>query len=854
MAGLPADPPRHHHARIFVVLAALILVGAGLGSSAAIAQMETGNAVKRGTPKTTYPTVPPTTKRARLPQQNGKEQMLVQARRIDYDYNNRRVSAVGQVQIYYSGSILEADKVTYDEKTKRLRAEGNAKLTDQDGNVTYGDVMDLSDDYRDGFVDSLHIERTDRTNIAAARANRTGGNFTVFESAVYTACLPCRDNPKRPPLWQVKAARIIHDQNEKMIYFEDANLEFFGQPIAYLPYFSTPDPSVKRKTGFLIPNATTSSVYGAAVEIPYYWALAPNYDATFAPMITTRQGPLLQGEFRQRLANGAYGIRAAGIYQLDRDAIDKNAPGDRYFRGSLESSGQFALNKNWVWGWDAIVMSDKSFLQDYRPRLSLYSTGFDPGSVGTPGTSEAVSQIYLTGRGNRSYFDIRSIYYTGFSSLDDQKQIPVIHPVIDYDYVVNRPIFGGELGFKTNFTSLSRTDADFQRISNTVAGPCASANPAPLANCFLLRGIPGDYNRLSTQAQWRASVTDSLGQVWTPFASLRADVASLSISNQSNPQTTAPVTVSDYLTGGDQTLARVMPTAGLEYRYPFINIQSWGTQTIEPIAQIIVRPNEGKIGRFPNEDAQSFTFDDANLFSVNKFSGWDRVEGGGRANVGVQYTAQFNQAGTFNALFGQSYQLFGKNSYAQASLTNTGLDSGLQDDVSDYVARLQFQPNKTYAFTSRFRFDHENMSLNRLEVEARANYDRWTASVMYGNYGAQPDIGIPTRQQGVLTSLSYKLDANWSVYGNALYGLKTFMSSGGNLVPDPSPSWQFTRAGLGLGYIDDCFLLSVNYLYGYSYDVVSGGTPKVDNRIMFQVGLRTLGESGVSQHVSSSSR
>jgi LPS-assembly protein len=246
-------------------------------------------------------------------------------------------------------------------------------------------------------------------------------------------------------------------------------------------------------------------------------------------------------------------------------------------------------------------------------------------------------------------------------------------------------------------------------------------------------------------------------------------------------------------------------------------------------------------------------FDDSNLFSVNKFSGWDRVEGGGRANVGIQYTAQFNQGGNINALFGQSYHLFGKNSYAQASQTNTGLDSGLEDDVSDYVARLQFQPNKTYSITTRYRFDHEDMSLQRFEIEGRANYDRWTASVLYGRYGAQPDLGIPTRQQGILTSLSYKIDANWSVYGNALYGLKTFESdSAGNLVPDPTPSWQFTRAGLGVGYVDDCFTLSLNYLYGYSYDVVTGANAKVDNRIMFQLGLRTLGESGVSEHVGNS--
>jgi LPS-assembly protein len=787
-----------------------------------------------------FPTAPPPTPRAKLPQKNGKDQMLVQARRIDYDYNNRRVSAVGNVQIYYAGSTLEADKVVYDEKTKRLRAEGNARLTDQSGNVTYGQVMDLSDDYRDGFVDSLHLELADRTSVAAARASRTGGNFSVFDSAVYTACLPCRDNPKKPPLWQVKAARIIHDQTEKMIYFEDAQIEFFGQPIAYIPYFSAPDPTVKRKTGFLMPNATTTTVYGGGLEIPYYIALAPNYDATFAPVITTRQGPLLQGEFRERTIDGSYAIRAAGIYQLDRGAFDTGAPGDRNFRGSIESSGKFALNDKWVWGWDAIAMTDRAFLQDYRPRLSAYSRGFDTSQVGMSGSTEAESNIFLTGRGDRSFFDIRSIYYEGFSNQDNQTQLPVIHPVLDYDYILKNPVLGGELSFKTNLTSLSRQNAEFDQFKFDAASGCgAGANPAANANCFLMRGIPGEYDRLSTKMEWRKSITDPAGEVWTPFAYVRLDAASTSITSQPG--------VSNYIATGNSGLGRAMPAVGLEYRYPFISVQSWGTQTIEPIAQIIARPNETQIGRFPNEDAQSFSFDDSNLFAVDKFSGWDRVEGGGRANVGVQYTAQFNQGGSLNGLFGQSYQLFGKNSFATQSPTDTGIDSGLDSSVSDYVARLQFQPNKTFVFTTRYRFDHETMNVNRLEVEAQALYDRWTLAVTYGNYAAQPEIGIFSRQQGVLGRASYKLDANWVTYGNALYDID---------------SGKFVQAGLGLGYVDDCFILSLNYLYGYSYDVPGSAVgpstsvpqPKISNAIMLQIGLRTLGEAGFSQSVGTSNQ
>ena len=222
-------------------------------------------------------------------------QMLVQAIEVDYDYNNQRVSAVGNVQMFYNGTSVEADKVIYDQKTKRLHAEGNIRLTDAEGKITYANIMDLSDDYRDGFVDSLRVDTADATRMAATRADRSSGNYTVFENGVYTACAPCKDDPKKPPLWQVKGARIIHDQTDKMLYFENAQLEFFGVPMAYLPYFSTPDPTVKRKTGFLMPAYSTTSTNGFGVETPFYWAIAPDYDATFSPRYHDPAGRAVPG-------------------------------------------------------------------------------------------------------------------------------------------------------------------------------------------------------------------------------------------------------------------------------------------------------------------------------------------------------------------------------------------------------------------------------------------------------------------------------------------------------------------------------------------------------------------------------
>ena len=187
--------------------------------------------------------------------------MLVQADQIKYDYPNNSVAAVGNVQIYFRGATIEADEVVYDQKNKRLLAQGNAKLTEPNGQITYGQTINLTDDYRDGFVNSLRLEMPDDTHLAAVRADRAQGNYTVLQNGVYTACEPCKDNPAKPPLWQVRAARIISDQSEKMLYFEDATIDFFGLPVAWFPFLSTPDTTVKRKSGILFPAVS----YGTAM-------------------------------------------------------------------------------------------------------------------------------------------------------------------------------------------------------------------------------------------------------------------------------------------------------------------------------------------------------------------------------------------------------------------------------------------------------------------------------------------------------------------------------------------------------------------------------------------------------------
>jgi LPS-assembly protein len=145
-----------------------------------------------------------------------KQPLLVEARELVYNSENETVSAVGDVQLFYDGRVLEADKVTYNRKTRQVFAEGNAKLTEANGQVAYGDRFELTDDFRDGFIDSLRIETTDKTRFSAPRAERIDGETTVFDKGTYTACDGLQGQPGKAAF--VAGARQAHHPQGQRAY------------------------------------------------------------------------------------------------------------------------------------------------------------------------------------------------------------------------------------------------------------------------------------------------------------------------------------------------------------------------------------------------------------------------------------------------------------------------------------------------------------------------------------------------------------------------------------------------------------------------------------------------------------
>lgn len=748
--------------------------------------------------------------------------MVMEAKELIYDYDKEIVTAVNHVDIYYDGRALQADRVAYDQKANRVHAFGNVKMTERNGDVTYADTMDVSDDFRDGFAEPLRVQTTQRTYFSATKGRRENGDVMVFDRGTYTACAPCRDNPDKPPLWQVRAKRIIWRQDEHMIYYDNATFELFGRPIAYLPFFSSPDPSVKRKSGFLGPSYTRSSEVGYGVEVPYFWVLSPSSDLTLTPMVTSEQGVMLKGLYRQQLIDGAVEIQAAGIHQLSPgkfkdevpalingqpadDAGLNIGPGDRTDRWAFSTKGDFDINEKWSWGWDINLLSDKFVRGDYN----LWGGG-----------SDATSQLYLQGKGDRSWFEMRAYRFYGLTRYDTQERLPWVAPVIDHNYTFEEPVAGGELSYNFNATNLYRQDNDFARYRTTFA---------PRKNNALV-GVAGDYSRTTADLEWRRRFIDPAGQVWTPFAFARGDLI------YTNPDENASTPA--FLNHDQDFVLRGMAGVGLEYRYPFIALSSFGTHQIEPIAQIILRPNETAVGKLPNEDAQSLLFDDTTLFSWDKFSGYDRIEGGSRANVGAQYTFTANDGGSVRVLAGQSYSLFGKNSYNMLDPTQIGPASGLESDRSDYVGGLTFVPNSHFSFASHLRLDEKSFALRSAELQGMVNFDRIQANLIYGRYDQAPLQGYDNIREGVVGGARLFVTDKVYVEGGARYNFEF-------------DALDRTQLGAGVNDINDCVSMNFTYIRAIDNTAQSVRISKVDHTFLLKIDFRTLGSISAAKTSSS---
>lgn len=371
---------------------------------------------------------------------SGKQPVALVADSVEYDTATGRVIAEGNVEIFYGDRTLTADRVVYDSTTERLSAKDGIVLRDPSGATVFADFADLDTELQDGLVGGARAVMGEQVKLAAAEARRVGARFNVLSKAVYSPCKVCADNPT--PLWRIRARRVIHDEVEKVIHYEDATLDVFGVPIAWLPYFSHPDPTVDRASGFLVPEFRQSSIYGYGARVPYYWVIDDYSDLTFSPLLTTGDGVVGVVEYRRNFESGSFTTAGSLTYN--------DYEGSHAFHGHLEARGEFDLADDFKWGFDGIVATDNGYLRRYD-----FSDD-----------DRLTSELYVRRYQDNGFFDATAVYFQSLRDDEPSGDIPVVLPVFDARHELPEALLGGDVGlFASSYLLLREAGLDDSRMS-----------------------------------------------------------------------------------------------------------------------------------------------------------------------------------------------------------------------------------------------------------------------------------------------------------------------------------------------------------------------------------------------------
>ena len=673
--------------------------------------------------------------------------VLLRADTMKYDRELGIVTASGNVEVSQEDRVLLADTVSYNQREDILTASGNITILEPTGEVLFAEHLELTGDLKDGIIEDLRLLLSDSARVAAAGGRRSAGNLLVMRNAVYSPCNLCQEDPTRPPLWQLKAIKVVHDKRTKNIEYKDAWLEFAGVPVAYTPYLSQPDPSVKRRTGFLAPSFGSSSDLGFVLRTPYFVDIAPNMDATVSPILTTKGGGGAAGEYRHRLMDGE--IDSSGSVVVDsEDEV----------RGHLFSEGRFHIDDTWRGGFDIERATDDTYLRRYE----------------FSGERTLTSRLFAEGYRHRNYFAANAYAFQGLREDDDPGQTPLVMPMIDFNHVGEADRYGGRTSLDANLLALSRAEGT-------------------------------DSRRLSLEAGWRLPHVDSSGAIFELSSSLRGDLYHVNGLDRDEPQGRF-----SGITG------RLVPRAALEGRFPVSRQQGTISQVIEPVVQFVVSPFGGNPNDVPNEDSRDFEFDDTNLFTANRFVGFDRVEGGPRVNYGVKWGVFGGTHGSTTLVIGQSYRFKTDDTFEQGS--------GLEDNASDVVAKLHVAPGSHLDIMYRTQLDDDNLEARRNELNLRLGPSALRLSADYLFFNGQQSSGFPDREE-INFALNAQLTRRWRSKVSVVNDLDN--EDGG-----------LRSAGLSLTYEDECFVFSASAKRTFFQDRDLRPTDSVLLRLTF----KTLGD------------
>ena len=690
---------------------------------------------------------------------------------LEYDTNTEVVTAIGDVRMTREGNRLRADRVVWDRKTGKVVATGNIAVTNPQGDVAYGDEIELTDSLRDGAVENMLVVLERGGRLAAARGNREADGTVNLNSAAYTPCAVVNaENCPKEPSWKITAVRVTYRPERERIYFVGGRFHLFGLPTIPLPKLSVPIGG-SSDSGFLTPDIRYKAVNGLEITAPYYWSLAPNRGLTITPHLFSAVLPMMQLQYDALGTSGAF--RVTGYATASRRSDDLSTgtttSTEMAFRGYLDAVARYQLTPNWSASGSLRRTTDRTFLRRYdisrddrlRSTASLERIDAD------------------------SYFAITGWSVQTLRVADNQGLQPIALPEIDYRRRVNG-LAGGRLEVQLNSLALTRT-----------AGQ--------------------DTQRAFASARWDRRLLTPMGQELTLTAFGRADAY--------NTHDTLTTAIASYR-GTEGFRTRAIGAVAADLRWPLIGALWGGTQRLTPRFQIVASPRIANL-TLPNEDSRAVDLDDANLFALNRFPGYDRFEDTTRATYGAEWALDLPGL-RVNAVAGQSYRLS-----RRPTILPDG--TGLSDRLSDITGRTEVRLRDFVSLVHRYRLDKDNFAFRRNEIDATVGSQSTYALLGYLRLDRNifPAIEDLQDREEVRAAGRVEFKRFWSAFASVVVDLTNRREDPLSLADGFDP----VRHRLGVQYEDDCLRIGVTWRRDYQ----DTGDARRGNSFLLSLAFTNLG-------------
>ena len=688
-----------------------------------------------------------------------------------YNDAEQTVSVIGNVVMRRGDQSIRADQVTWIRKSGEIVAQGNIRFVDADGNQLFTERLELTDEFKAGAMENMLYVLREGGRLAAQSGTRGADGKVVLHNAAYSAC-SVEDSAgcPRQPSWRITAKRVIFDPDQKQVRFFGSRIELFGVRLLPLPTIVIATDG-RPISGLLIPDIQLSASNGVQFSDTWYQRLGTGADLAVTGYIFTKALPMVSAQYRQLTSTGAFQVTGYATRSSRIPIGGATASSQKDFRGYVYGNGKFQFDPNWGLTFSVRAASDRTFLRRYdisrddRLRSNVTLERIDPAS----------------------YFSLAGWATQTLRVGDTQGQVPFAIPEIDYRRRLTDPVLGGRVQLQVNSLAITRTSGQ-------------------------------DTQRAFASAQWDLRRITSLGQEVTLTALARGDVY------HSDENALTPTVI---YRGNPGWQTRAVATLALDIKWPLVGTFLGGTQVLTPRFQIVASPTLRNL-EVPNEDARAIDLEDSNLFALNRFPGYDRIEDGTRFTFGIDW--QFERPGwRINSTIGQSYRLSNR-----PTLLPDG--TGLSSRTSDIVGRTEVRFRDVVKFTHRFRLDKDNFAVRRNEFDAAVGTQRTYLEVGYLRLNRDISGGIEDLKDREELRLAGRVGfaRYWSVFGSGVFDL-----TGKN--DDPSltnvDGFQPVRTRLGVAYQDDCLEFDLTWRRDY----VATGDARRGNTFQIHIAVRNLG-------------